>query len=200
MHQHQVEVECKVKAIPFLICSVSVSHPHLSLSPALSQLAHSPSVTYCQSAAVKFCEQGAEIVREEPCLDTSRCGNQADDPNDWESSGRKRGKRKLQVAKREQELISLSLTEQRRLNDRNRKKTEPELQLQWLLSFCWENTFFLSRSAASVSASFSSHPPGMHRNLSTLLPFIPHPSLFYPLPPLLCLLPPMSHPWLPLRE
>lgn len=88
---------------PHLLCFCLSPSPSLSLSLylslarslSMSQLAHSPSVTYCQSAAVKFCEQGTEIAREEPCLDTSRCSNQADDPNDRESSGRKKGEEKI---------------------------------------------------------------------------------------------------------
>lgn len=83
MHQHQVEVECKVKAISFLICSVSVFHrPSLSLAFSLSIRLHilpQSLPIYCQSAAVKFCVQEAEIAREEPCLDTGECSNHADD-------------------------------------------------------------------------------------------------------------------------
>lgn len=51
-------------------------------------------------------------------------------PTTGRAAEEKGGKRKLQVAKREQELISLSVTKQRRLNDRSGKKTEPELQRQ----------------------------------------------------------------------
>lgn len=133
---------------------------------------------------MKFCERGAEIAREESCLETSGCSNQADDPTAGRAEEEKGGMEKCRLLRGNRSLSVLIKQRGREWAiERERKKTEPDLQLLWFFLICRENTFFLSPSAASASSSFSSHPPGMLRNSSTLLPFIPHPSLLSPLSP-----------------
>lgn len=82
---------------PHLLC-LSLA---LSLSLSSRSHIHPQSLPiYCQSAAVKFCERGAEIAREEPCLDTSGCSNREDDPTAERAAEEKGGIEECRLLKR----------------------------------------------------------------------------------------------------
>ena len=49
---------------------------------------------------MKFCERGVEIAREEPCLDTSACGNREDDPTAERAEEEKGGREECRLLKR----------------------------------------------------------------------------------------------------